>query len=314
MGPEQSLYAALIFENRVRSATGFDYENLFHEVMLLKHPSGAFIPIEPYGKLGDRKNDGYIPSQKTFFQVYAPKSPSEKLAAAASKAKTDFAGLRTHWQARCPIEHYRFVFNDGFTGSVAPLEFALLEIEKTHSVTARVFLTAELRATLLSLSDNSISQVLRSVIPEAGVLPDADYTAVREVVNHVMNLSEPLTADGVLSSPTLGDKIAFNRLSPYVGSLLSTASHQAVVVKDYFGNRGGYLRQALRNQLAAIYDEEKSAAAQSQDTPDQLFFRVLQRMTPPSSVMKKAVQDAALVVMAFYFESCDLFEVPHATA
>ena len=89
--------------------------------MVLKHPGGVFIPIEPYGNVGDRKNDGYIPARGEFFQVYA-KNPEGKLASAAAKAKADFAGLNKHWQKKCPIKRYRFVFNDGFTGSVAPLE------------------------------------------------------------------------------------------------------------------------------------------------------------------------------------------------
>ena len=314
MGPTQQYYASVMFENRVFRATGFDYENLFHEVMVLKHPGGAFVPIEPYGNVGDRKNDGYIPSNGEFYQVFAPKSPEDKLAAAAAKAKGDFAGLRKHWQAKCPIKRYRFVFNDGFTGSVAPLEDALLEIAATHGVEAGTFLTFELREIVLSLPDQDVFKVLRSIVPEPGFLPDADYAAIRDIVNYVLDSSEKLNGAAVLATPELIDKIKFNKLSSEVGEMLLGGSRQSNVVKDFFANRAGFHRQLLRNHLATIYAEEKASIKKRGKWPDRLFFRVLSRITPPSKIMEKAIQDAAIVVMAFYFEACDVFEAPHATS
>jgi hypothetical protein len=47
---------------------------------------------------------------------------------------------------------------------------------------------------------------------------------------------------------------------------------------------------------------------------DLIFFAVLKAITPNSISMKSAVQNAALVVMAYYFEACDVFEGPDASA
>jgi hypothetical protein len=70
----------------------------------------------------------------------------------------------------------------------------------------------------------------------------------------------------------------------------------------------------LRNHLANIYAEEKKLMPKRGKWADRLFFRIVDRITPPSRHMEKAVQDAAIVVMSFYFEACDVFEAPHATA
>jgi hypothetical protein len=311
MGPDQQFYASVMFENRVLKATGFEYENLFHQVMTLRHP-GEFIPIEPYGNLGDRKNDGYIPSKGEFFQVYAPKKPSEKLGKAAKKAESDFAELYQFWQKKCPIQHYRFVFKDDFTGSIAPLEVALLAIASKHKIKAGPFLSSHLMSETLALSDGEVFKVLNSIVPYPGFLPDADYAAVRDIVNHVLGSSQKVTEAGTLATPTLVDKIQFNKLSPEVGLMLLNGARQINVVNDFFAGRAGFHRQLLRDHLAKIYSEEKKLMSKRGKWADRLFFRILDRITPPSRHMEKAVQDAALVVMSFYFEACDVFESPNA--
>ena len=49
---------------------------------------------------------------------------------------------------------------------------------------------------------------------------------------------------------------------------------------------------------------------------DLVFFRLADEMTPPLRSTKEyqaaAVQDAVFVVMAYYFEACDIFEDPDA--
>jgi hypothetical protein len=313
MGPAQQLYASVMFENRVLKATGFGYESLFHQVMVLKYP-GQFIPIEPYGNLGDRKNDGYLPARGEFYQVYAPKKPSDKLGSAAAKAKEDFAGLKDFWEKRCPIKHYRFVFKDDFTGSIAPLEAALLDIATTHKIQAGPFLSTELLQLTLSLTDAEIFRVLNSVVPEPGFLPDADYEAVRDVVNHVLASSKKVVDGGSLATPELLDKIQFNKLSGEVGQMLVNGARQINVVNDFFSGRPGFHRQVLRNHLAEIYSEERGLMPKRGKWADRLFFKIIERITPPSREMEKAVQDSAIVVMAFYFEACDVFEAPNASS
>lgn len=119
--------------------------------------------------------------------------------------------------------------------------------------------------------------------------------------------------EGSLATPALLDKIQFNKLSPEVGQMLVNGARQINVVNDFFAGRPGFHRQVLRNHLSEIYMEEKGQISKRGKWADGLFFRILARITPPSREMEKAVQDAAIVVMAFYFEACDVFETPHAS-
>jgi hypothetical protein len=312
MDATRRFFARQMLELQVHRAKGYGFENLFKAVMQRRYP--AFTPLQPYGNLGDRKNDGYVPSFGTFYQLYAPKQPDEKLAAAAAKAKTDFDGLKKHWNAQCPIKVYRFVFNDQYGGSVVPIEEAMASIAKVHGIDARPFLAKDLEAEALQLDLFQLQDVLGMLIPEPGLLADADYFAVRDVVEHVLNVATPVVPEGKLVAPAFDAKIKLNGLTDVVGRLLGAAALQTNVVDDYFSKRSATLRQALRDHLAAIYVKERNGATGQSLSSDAVFFGLLEATTPKSAVMKASVQQAALVVMAYYFEACDIFEGPNAAA
>lgn len=312
MDPTRRFFARQMLELQVLRAKGYAFEEVFKAVMQRRYP--AFTPIQPYGNLGDRKNDGYVPSTGTFYQLYSPKAPDEKLAAAAAKAKTDFDGLKKYWHSKYPIKVYRFVFNDRYGGSVVPIEAALASIAKDHGVDARAFLAKDLEAEALQLDLFQLQDVLGTIIPEPGLLADADYFAVRDVVEHVLNVAAPIVPEGKLVAPEFDAKIKLNGLTDVVGRLLGAAALQTNVVDDYFSKRSGTLRQDLRDHLAAIYMNERKDAVAQGLTADTVFFGLLAATTPKSGGMKAAVQQAALVVMAYYFEACDIFEGPNAAA
>ena len=78
-------------------ARGDAFQRLFERVMSLAYPRD-FLACRPWGKVGDRKNDGYLPSQRTLFQSYAP---NEMTAADAVKKITeDFDGAKKHSEAQ----------------------------------------------------------------------------------------------------------------------------------------------------------------------------------------------------------------------
>ena len=118
---------------------------------------------------------------------------------------------------------------------------------------------------------------------------------------------------GKLIAPEFDEKIKFNGLSNRVGRLLGAAALQTDVVDDFFSNRSGTHRQDLRDHLAVIYAKERDATTDATSRADLIFFAILGAITPTSSSLKSAVQNAALVVMAYYFEACDIFEGPDAS-
>ncbi len=91
--------------------------------------------------------------------------------------------------------------------------------------------------------------------------------------------------------------------------MLQTASYQVGEIERYFGMNSQYAKDDLKAYFVACYlaaknqwkDEGESTRA------DQVFFSVLDQAVPKNS---RPYQDAALVVMAYFFEACDIFEAP----
>lgn len=320
MSPEQKLIARKMFRLCVHEAKGAEFQDLFEKVMQYRYPD--FVPIKPYGNVGDRKNDGYIPNKGRYFQVYAPENPKSRrtIATAAKKAAEDFSGLLEHWNESTTIIDYRFVFNDEFRGSPPPLEDALAKIRKDHSVKAKVFLAKDLENEALLLDPDQLMDVIEAPIPVAGALDSVDFSVLRDVIIHVLDQKLPLTPDIVGNAPDFDEKIQFNGLSRGVAGVLTGASYQIEAVTDYFSKNSTFARQQLRDHLNSMYENSRSRftepAIEESEASDLVFFDLLQRMMPPlrdaAIQQMSSVQDAALVVMAYYFEACDIFEDPNA--
>lgn len=313
MDATQKLLARKLFRLRVHEAQATDYQRLFEKVMSYRFQE--FVPIKPHGNVGDRKNDGYIPPTATYFQVHAPEDPTSPraVAIAAEKAKNDFEGLLEHWS---PVRAYRFVFNDRYRGCPAPVEAALAAIRKDHELDARVFLAKDLEEEVLELADDQLFDVIQTILPEPGPFASVDFGILNEVVEYILKTRLPVTPESLLKAPDFEEKIQFNGLTPRVAGLLTVGSYQSEAVSDFFAKNSEFARQKLRDHLATMYGESTSRigklVSDPEDRGDLIFFDLREAMTPPTNddTKKAMLQEAIVVVMAFYFEACDIFEDP----
>lgn len=90
----QDAYYEQKFEVEFLRAKGDAFQSFFERLMGLVYKAD-FMACRPWGNQGDRKNDGFLKSERRLFQVYAP----NQMDAAKAKAKIteDFAGAREHW-------------------------------------------------------------------------------------------------------------------------------------------------------------------------------------------------------------------------
>lgn len=307
MNTNQRVVAHIMFQNKVLRANGSRYEELFTDVMTRRYP--RFEPVRPYGTAGDRKNDGFIKPLGRYFQVYAPHEPSFKANESASKAQRDFAGLLAFWDEIAPVREYFFVFNDKFEGSNPPLEMTLAQIQRDHALDdCGAFLSKDLVNEFDALEDHLMGVVIGSLIPNAAEISGIDYGAITNVIEHVMNSQQPVNQDVVLVAPDFDAKLQMNQLPDPVAALLRVGNYQAGAVERYFDTHGEFSRGVVRDYFAQAYEEAKAVTT----TPEQAFFYLLEATTPvsPSTATEKQLQDATLVLIAYFFETCDVFEEP----
>lgn len=310
---EESQFVNLMIRTRILSADAQRYEDLFTAVMTLRESN--FTPIKPQGNIGDQGNDGYVADEGLYYQCYAPETPEDSVSTAAKKATDDFAKLLANWSADSPVTDYRFVFNDKYKGSFPAIEHALNELKAKHSLnSAKAFLAKDLEREFMKLPLTEMQTVLQAVIPHAQYIADIEHDALTDVLQHLVDTQPPISAEGVPRVPGFEDKIAFNGLADAT-PLLTVGNYQNAAVEDYFNRHGDFRKTDIRDRLAKSYLECKDEVSKTEGEANQpkqgdlVFFAMLNDITPGT---ERQVQDAAIVLIAYFFEKCDVFEDPAA--
>jgi hypothetical protein len=143
-----------------------------------------------------------------------------------------------------------------------------------------------------------------------------DYSVVAEVMRHIQNSPISNTTEGKLIVPDLDQKIVFNGLKT-CGHWLKTKQAETWQIDEYFSKNSTYAKQTLRNYLSQLYIESLEEFpeiddATNDDLGDLRFGAILKKMAPLTDIpaLDRLRRDVALVIMAKYFETCDIFEEP----
>ena len=72
----------------------------------------------------------------------------------------------------------------------------------------------------------------------------------------------------------------------------------------------------LRACIWSLDTRSSDAVADVQEIGDLVFFDILTSLTPTKlpQAQRASAQEAAIIVMAYYFEACDVFEDPDASS
>lgn len=307
MNTSEKYIARIMFQIQVHTSDGQLYENLFSKIMT-KHNSN-FRMIKPYGNIGDRKNDGFDKKRGIYYQVYAPENlgKNRTINDAISKLREDFTGLKKYWDDLCKIKEFYYVVNDKYKGLPPQVEQEILLLSSEHSdVNCDSFCSHNLESIFMGLPQEDIIDVI-GIIPteKIGFL---DFNMLSQAVEYLMNAEVDASLDTYVENPDFDYKIKFNKLSTRVANLLTVASYQIGELETYFADTGEYVKNELKNRFSKFYDESKSKIKESEENcSDKRFFYILNNAAPNG---KKAVKDAVLVLMSYYFEACDIFEKP----
>ena len=272
------------------------FERLFTSIMDYAEPD--FLQIKPWGNIGDRKNDGYIKSKGVFYQVFAPEDIRLKYPEAVSKLKDDFAGLLSQWS---PVNEFYFVINDKYKGVNADVEIMLNQIITANNlVNGGVIIAKDLENKLFSLTDDQIQTIIGHIPDPARV--QLNYSVLNEVIKYIMHLSLDLPLPPDIKMPDWDQKIQFNQLSKATATYLNNGYLQVNSLQKYLNDNSNFLADALRDKMNEIYISEKKTFS-----GDELFWAIVKKASP---VNKVTYQSAVIVIMAKYFEACDIFEYP----
>lgn len=306
MDSQEKLLARTMFMLEIYRRKGNSFQDFF--VNIMTKFDNEFIPVKPHGAEGDRKNDGFIPTKGIYYQVYAPEDPDYKISKAIKKCKEDFKGLLSFWNDKNPIKEFYFVFNEEYRGVYPEVLSIISDIQNDNpDIKIGLFICKDLENIFWKLTDDQRISIL-SFIPEPEKIEMIDCEALIEVVNFLLGNQKPIDIEKGLFVPDFGEKIKFNNLSNIVSGLLISASQQVSVLDDYFSANSDFSREYLQKKFITLYSDGLSIIKDNiQNRSDIIFFYILKNASPRES---KHIQDAVLVLMSYFFETCDIFEEP----
>lgn len=298
MTSDEKYIVRVLFQNKLLRADGQVFQDLF--TIIMNYRVKGFVSIKPWGNIGDRKNDGYIPNQGIFYQVYAPENIENNYINTVNKIKTDFSGLLAQWN---PVNGFYFFINDKYKGINADAQQTIIELIHEHKLREGGILRAkDLEDMFFELSDDQMKMIVGS-FPLPLEMKSLNYSILNDVIDHIMMLPLQKSDSSSFILPDWNGKIRFNNLSDLAAQYLNIGCIQISNLEHYLENNSDFLADSLQKKLNSIYLNLKERGANG----DNLFWQIVEEISPRK---EQGYQAASIILMAKYFETCDIFEKP----
>ncbi|MCK4826195.1 hypothetical protein KA005_61200 [bacterium] len=270
---------------------------MFSEIMEKCHP-GDFQRVRPWGNIGDLKNDGYLKSQRTLFQVYAPNELTA--AKAIIKIDEDFNGALPHWEKY--FDRWVFVHNSR-PGLGPEVLKKLLELENSNPpIKIEHWGFEELRQKVFSLNEFDIESLL-GPSPSSNDMLDVGFEDLKVVLETIAE-QQPIEDPDLRPVPR--EKVAANALSEDVEILLKAGMIKASLVERFFTR---YYDPTFGDKIATAFKDQYNNLKDTGYLPDIIFMK-LQEFAGGGQRGSPKHESAVLAVIAHLFENCDIFENP----
>ncbi len=291
-------YFGMVFRERFNDARGDNFQKLFGQIMNLRYP-GDFTQTRPWGPLGDDKCDGYLPSQRKFYQCYAPDELEQKKT--LDKLNKDFTGALPYKGTYFTV--WVFVHNarDGRVPSWLTLE--LERLRQAHiDIKIETLGYIELLEETLKLDDVQLVDLF-GPFPSLRDMLAVQFKDVLPLLDYVARQSAPVETDVRVVPPK---KLEYNRLSTDVEFCLRSGMIKANIVRDYLDRTPD---KELASRVTSEFRAEYDKLRQQKNDPDSIFYG-LKFFAQGPFTQQPRIEVAVLTVLAYLFEECDIFERP----
>lgn len=302
----RKLYGCMMFENRLLRADGDAFEDLFCDLMKERFP--GFQKVKPYGKIGDKKNDGFIEEEGKFYALYGPEDITKDVTTryASTKAKSDVEGLITNWSASYELKEVFFVVNDKGNGLPAPIHEIIKQLNSSYeNIKVSPLTFKDIVNIFEGLEVIKMQKILGSFIPTCDI-ELIQFDALGDIVQYLFSNWPNFIMKDPKVWKEFDDKIRVNGLNN-TGHLLETGSYCVGTVEEFLRKNTGYKVQLLKGIFVNIYEESKVAIPDTHEHyADNRLLYVLEKASP--DVNNPTIKNAMIGLLAYFFEKCDIFE------
>jgi hypothetical protein len=300
-----------MFKCRVILANAKAFQDLFWDVMKAKHGT-AFAVVAPQGRKGDGGNDGYLPIDGHYYQIFAPVDPKDKAAKAASKLADDFAKVKAQWgKPPNALKKYSFAFNDKFEGAPKDIEIALNDLRAEHKdVTFAQYCGRDLETDFMGLPEAEWDRIVGMPVPDPVRVAGLDYSVLGEVIRFILSSDAAEEEVRLDLPPELDEKINLIDLSSTNAALIKRGAMMTGHVEKYIKNYSAFALAELRDRVVAHYETAKAQILQSPPSSgsvvDAVFFLFRRSLVPRGATV--AALTAVDAIVGYFFEACDVFD------
>lgn len=301
MTPEQRHWWRIALELKLRKCSGDGFQDFFSTVMVKAHGSD-FVPLRAFGALGDKGCDGYLQSLGHVYQCYgALNGDSSKVSYLIGKMGEDFA------KALAGVAHimtgWHMVHNlvDGL-----PIEAVLKlnELKVANDKFGFGFIGIEgFEETIFALEIAKIEDLL-GIVATSQDAQHLQASELRDLISHVAQAAEDVPVDVTEVRPVPPDKLQFNKLPIHWRALIASGWQNTHLVEAYFEtHHDPLIGKKIAHSLNARYQYLKS-----QSLSASMIMASLYEMVAGAGSITAARQVAAQALLAYLFESCEIFE------
>jgi hypothetical protein len=301
MTPEQRYWWRIALELKLRKCNGDAFQDFFCDVMAKVH-SSDFVRVRPFGRLGDKGCDGYLQSSGQVFQCYGAVNGSlgrvayliTKMNEDFSKAAAAIPSIMKEWHMvhnlvdGLPIEAVEKL--DGMREVDSQRKFGFIGVEGFEE---RIF----------SLSQQKIEDLL-GVVATSRDSQNLQIAELRDLIASVAAAAENVEADVTSIRPVPPEKLAFNNLPSHWRLLIAGGWQNAHLIASYIR---GHHDPLIGEKVADVFRERYRYLKAQHLQPGAIMSSLYDTVAGVAAISPQR-QVAAQALLAFLFESCDIFE------
>ncbi len=307
MTAEQRYWWRIALELKMRKSSGDAFQEFFSDMMAKVH-GDDFVRVRAFGKLGDKGCDGYLKSSGQVFQCYgALNSDQGKVDFLIRKMEADYKTAATKLASIMGEWHMVHNLVDGLP--IAAIE-KLDELKQQDLERTFGFIGIEgFAERIFGLEQNKIEDLL-GMAATAKDAQGLQTSEIRDIVAYVAEATDEVGLENATIKPVPVEKIEFNGLPGHWRSLIVGGWRNAHLVKGYLDRHHDAL---MGEKLAQIFRGRYRYLKSQNISPGSTMSELYEMVTGIGNVTASR-QVAAQALLAFLFESCDIFEDDPAKA
>ena len=301
MTQEQIWQWRLSLEVKLRRLHGDGLQDFFSTVMERGHKSD-FIRVRPFGSLGDKGCDGYVCSTGQMYQCYGKVGDAAlNVGTITAKMKDDFAKADKNFGQTMKEWHFAHNFLDGVPSEVV----STLEELKANNPKYKFGHAGQewFVDKIFGLTESDIVEFLGPAAT-AEQSHGLNMDEVKELLASLTRDIDEAPIDEGNPRPVPVDKLEFNHLANHWRHFIRSGSPNAAHVAKYFDRHSN---PELGKLVAKIF-RDKYDVLKLQGLAANAIMSELYKQTAGNGIVSPQRQVAVCAVLAYLFDSCDIFE------